>query len=176
MDKNSVQRQIIACLKNKDEERHQAWQKQFLSLLPSAFVTFLSSQPQQGPDGMPYFLVQIKEDSKEPLIKLLHWLSQKGIGLVVHPEKEYPDYIFTYGMIWYFKETRFFLSPHNKNLKTSQDTKITFGQPSQEFLPLYVRSILKQFFFDQGVYNPQWVMVGPDKHNMDICFLLGIFR
>ncbi len=167
-----LQKQIIDCLKAKDTDRDQAWQEQFLKLFPSSHVTILSSEPQQGPDGMPYFLVQVEESSKEPLNKLLHWLSQKGIGLVVHPEKEYPDYIFTYGMIWYFKETRFFLNPHKKNLQTSQSAKVVVGQPNKEFLPLYVRLILKQFFLDQGIYKPQLAMIGIDKYNMDICFCL----
>ena len=143
---SALQRQVIDCLKVKDTNRDQAWQEQFLSLLPSSYVTVLSSESQQGPDGMPYFLVQVEENSKEPLVKLLHWLSQKGIGLVAHPEKDYPDYIFTYGMIWHFKETHSFLNPHKKNLQTSQKAKAFVGQPSQEFLPLYVRLILKQFF------------------------------
>ena len=172
-----LQKQVIDCLKVKDADRHQAWQEQFLKLVPSSYVTVLSSEPQQGPDGMPYFLVQIEENSKEPLIKLLNWLTEKGIGLVVHPEKEYPDYILTYGMIWFFKETHLFLSPHSmsshqKGFQSSQNAEVVFGQPSKEFLPLYVRSILRQFFLDQGVYKPQLVMVGPDKHNMDICFCL----
>ena len=165
-----LQKQIIDCLKVKDTDRNDIWQEHFLKLLPSSCVTILSSEPQQGPDGMPYFLVQIEQNSKEPLIKLLNWLAEKGIGLVVHPEKEYPDYIFTYGMIWHFKETHLFLNPHQE--KISIAAKVVVGQPSKEFLPLYVRSILKQFFLDQGIYNPQLVMVGPDRHNMDICFCL----
>ena len=149
MNKNVVQKQIIDDLKVKDVDRNHAWQEQFLKLVPSSYVTVLSPEPQQGPDGMPYFLVQMKENSKEPLIKLLNWLAEKGIGLVVHPEKDYPDYIFTYGMIWYFKETHFFLNPHKKD--PPQNIEIVIGQPSKEFLPLYVRRILKQFFLDQGV-------------------------
>lgn len=169
---NPLQKQIITCLKQKDQERDLKWQKEFLRLFPSACVTLLSSQPQQGSDGMPYFLVQIKENSKEPVSKLLDWLSQKGIGLVVHPEKTYPDYMFTYGMIWYFKEKCMFLEPYIKHPKISQNAKAVFREPSKEFLPLYVRSILKQFFLDQGIYKPQIIMVGPDQHNMDVCFCL----
>ena len=169
---NPLQKQIITCLKQEDQERDLKWQEEFLGIFPSAYVTLLSSQPQQGSDGMPYFLVQIKENSKEPVSKLFDWLSQKGIGLVVHPEKTYPDYIFTYGMIWYFKERRVFLEPHKENPKISQDAKAVFGQPGKEFLPLYVRSILKQFFFDQGIYKPQIIMIGPDQYSMDICFCL----
>ena len=170
MDKGILQKQVIDCLKVKDKDRDQIWQEKFLKLLPSSYVTILSSEPQQGPDGMPYFLVRIEENSKEPLIKLLNWLAEKGIGLVIHPEKAYPDYIFTYGMIWYFKETHLFLSPHKKEAPSNKE--VVVGQPSKEFLPLYVRRILKQFFLDQGLYDPRWVMVGPDQHNMDICFCL----
>ena len=167
-----LQEQIITHLKQEDQNRGQKWQEKFLSLFPSAYLTLLSSQSQQGEDGMPYFLAQIKEGSEEPASQLLSWLAQKGIGLVVHPEKTYPDYIFTYGMIWYFKERCMFLEPHIKHPKSSQNVKAILGQPSKEFLPLYVRSILKQFFFDQGIYKPQILMIGPDHYNMDICFCL----
>ena len=169
---NSSQKQIMTCLRQKDQDRDQNWQEKFLNLFPSACVTLLSSQPQQGSDGMPYFLVQVEESSKEPASKLLYWLSQKGVGLVVHPEKTYPDYIFTYGMIWYFKEKHIFLGTQRKNFTTPKNAKAVLGQPSTEFLPKYVRSILKQFFFDQGIYKPQIIMIGPDRHSMDICFCL----
>ena len=174
----SIQREIITCLQVQDEGRDQNWQEHFFNLLPQACLTLLSDQSQQGSDGMPYFLIQIKEDSKEPAGKLLNWLAQKGIGLVVHPEKKYPDYIFPYGMIWHFKETHQFIHSQSSSklnfsepiLQNPTNSKAILAHPSDAFLPLYVRSILKQFFFDQGIYQPRFLMIGQDQQNMDICF------
>ena len=153
-------KQIIALMQEKDENRNAQWEKHFLRLFPQTYLTLLSSQPHQGPDGMPYFLAQITEQSQEPALKLLDWLARKGIGLVIHPKKSYPDYIFTYGMIWNFKETRAFLSPHTTPVPIDKS-----------FLPDYVRVILKQFFSDQGIWQPQLAIV-QTSGQMEICFSL----
>ena len=34
----------------------------------------------------------------------IEWLSDKGVGMVVNPTKGVPDYVFTYGMLWNYRE------------------------------------------------------------------------
>lgn len=158
----SLQKQILTHLQHSDEKRDAHWEGRFFHLFPQAALTLLSPQAHQGPDGMPYFLAKIEENSKEPALKLLHWLAEKGIGLVIHPEKTYPDYIFPYGMIWHFKETHLFLSPPPHNTLSIQQA-----------LPVYVRLMLKQFLLDQGIARPQILLIQtPKEQNIEICFSL----
>ena len=70
----------------------------------------------------------------------------------------------TYGMLWNFRMTGRFLSANTPlptslsqiNVKTEGIWK---GQPTPEFLPAEVRTILKEFFRDQGVIQPKIMMI-----------------
>lgn len=158
---NQSQQQIISHLQQTDEQRDFSWEDEFLRLFPKTYLTLRSAQPHQGPDGMPYFLADVKVSSKEPAVKLLHWLAERGIGLVIHPEKIYPDYIFTYGMIWHFQQTQVFKVQHNNQMQS----------PSKTELPASVRLVLKQFFKDQGIYHPKCLMIFiPQSKTIEICF------
>ena len=102
-----------------------------------------------------FLMVETTESSDEPVVKILHWLSTKGIGLVVNPLKEYPDYVFPWGMIWNFKETNLFRLNQPPVIQGTVELKneqgLIAGPPHPKYLPDYVRSILKQFFMDQGL-------------------------
>src|SRR5436190_22827663 len=95
-----------------EDQRNAEWEAEFLSLFPSAKLKLMDPQPRVGADGFPYLFAQTGGDSLEPATRLLQWLSTRGVGLAVNPHKEIPDYIFSFGMIWHFKETgRFFNLP-----------------------------------------------------------------
>jgi hypothetical protein len=86
-----------------DSKRDEKWEHSFFQLFPHSKVSILNELPQQGPDGFPYLLVDCKPDSTEPVAQVLSFASTKGIGLAVNPTKVYPDYIFTFGMLWNFR-------------------------------------------------------------------------
>lgn len=87
-----------------DELRDITWENQFLEILPKIHVRILSEDPQVGPDGWPYLFVDTDPSATEPLQKVLNWLAERGIGLVLNPTKAYPDYVLSYGMIWYYRK------------------------------------------------------------------------
>jgi hypothetical protein len=161
-----------------EENRNQDWDEKFFKLLSESQLQILSEDPQQGPDGWPYLMSQIAPDPQQKTDsaqKIFHWLSTRGIGLVVNPKKTpYPDYVFSYGMIWSFRETGYFLKYNNlnpsKDFTLDKNLKIKIGPPSEEYLPKYVRQILKNFLNDQGVFSPRVLMVAPDGDNYDLCF------
>ena len=169
-----------------EENRNQAWDDKFFKMLSEADLKILAEDPQQGPDGWPYLItetatdVRTAEDRIDSSQKILHWLSTRGIGLVVNPRKlPYPDYVFSYGMIWSFRESGFFLkyNLHNpsSDFKIEANKNIKTGPPSAEYLPTYVRQILKNFLIDQGVFSPSVLMIAVDGTNYDLCFSLESF-
>ncbi len=167
-------------LKVKEEDRDRNWDEKFFKLIAESNLSVLTQDPQQGPDGWPYLIaetvtegqVAINADSAQ---KIFHWLATKGIGLVVNPRRTpYPDYVFSYGMIWSFRETGYFIKFHEVNptgpLEINENSSIKTGPPSLEYLPQYVRNVLKDFFRDQNVFEPKVLMISTDGKTYDLCF------
>ena len=174
--------QLNGHLRVTEEHRNQAWDEKFFKLLSESNLKILAEDPQQGPDGWPYLMTETelsnaagaKVDSAQ---RIFHWLATRGIGLVVNPKRlPYPDYVLSYGMIWSFRETGYFLKYQNENrpkeftLDPAKPVKI--GPPTVEFLPNYVRKVLKDFFTDQSVFDPRVLMISADGVNYDLCFSL----
>lgn len=170
-------------LKTAEENRNQSWDENFFRLFSEANLQLLSEDPQQGPDGWPYLIGEISseqpdEDKKiDSAQKVLRWLSDKGIGLVVNPRRQpYPDYVFSYGMIWSFRETGYFIKYQellqDKQFIVDADSKIHAGPPTKEYLPDYVRGILRDFLRDQGVFDARILMISTDGKHYDLCFSL----
>ncbi|RME17806.1 MAG: hypothetical protein D6797_01665 [Bdellovibrio sp.] len=154
-----------------------SWEEEFLTHFPKSSLSLLFSEPQVGPDYWPYLFATITPESKEPSLKVLQWLSQKGIGLAIFkPQKQQPEYIFTYGMIWNFMENGSFIikevQPPSPQLILEKNEKILAGPPSEKFLPPYVRQILRQFFHDQKIKTPRILVLSKDKKHYDLCFSL----
>lgn len=172
-------------LKTKEQDRNYGWDEKFFKLFSDSEIGLVTQDPQQGPDGWPYIICEtltgqnnnkFQSDSIESAQKVLNWLTTKGIGLVVNPYREpYPDYVFSYGMIWSFKETGFFMRPELAQASGQieyENTKIVSGAPTEQYLPLYVRKVLKDFFKDQTVLNPKVLMISADGKNYDLAFSL----
>ncbi|MFZ3231802.1 MAG: hypothetical protein WA160_16470 [Pseudobdellovibrio sp.] len=179
---------LVSHLSIKDENRNQVWDERFFKLLSETSLKILSQDPQQGPDGWPYIMTQTlapaevnlesDEESIDTAQKIFYWLANRGIGMVVNPNRlPYPDFVLSYGMIWSFRETGFFMKFQNeinqsKKLQIDENSKLVSGEPTQEFLPNYVRKVLKDFFRDQSVFDPKVLMISTDQINYDLCFSL----
>lgn len=160
------------------DHRDSEWEAQFLREFPKEHVSVVMPEPQRGPDGWPYLYVStnegVKSDESEPVVDVITWLSTRGLGLVVNPQKGIPDFVFTYGMLWNFQERRQFLSPAGE-IKTGEfllkpQSKVLTGPPSESYLPQYARVIIKQFLADQGVFTPKVLLISEDKKQYDLCF------
>jgi hypothetical protein len=173
-------------LQTKEENRNQAWDEKFFKMLSESNLKIMAEDPQQGPDGWPYLITETlvegrdEEQRVDSAQKIFHWLATRGIGLVVNPRRlPYPDYVFSYGMIWSFRETGFFMkyNAHNpaSDFKIEQNAAIKTGPASEEYLPKYVRKVVKDFLVDQGVFSPRILMVAVDGVNYDLCFSLESF-
>lgn len=160
-----------------ESTRDDEWEQAFFHAFVDGRVTIHSSEPQRGPDGWPYFYVQTSPKATEPVVRLLEWLTTRGIGLVVNGQKQVPDYIFPYGMIWNWAERGQFLTPTDHalapgtiELKAGQ--QIMAGSPSQSYLPLYVRQLLDEFLKGQGIAEAKVLMISHDKKHYDLAFSL----
>lgn len=163
-----------------ESRRDYEWEKKFLDAFVQSKVELVKEDPVQGPDGWPYIFVKTLDVKSpgEPVLKLLDWLKDKGIGLVVNPHKELPDYIFNYGMIWNFAERKLLVQDQPQQLdepdkvEFKEGESIFFGCPSKEYLPSYVVRVLLEFFDQQEVENPRVAIIGKDNKNYDLCFSL----
>jgi hypothetical protein len=169
-------------LEVKEENRDRNWDEIFFKLISESNLNLMTQDPQQGPDGWPYLIAETVSGANtganvDPAQKVFHWLSTKGIGLVINPQRlPYPDYVFSYGMIWSFRETGYFIKFHeiapSTELIVDKESPIKTGPPSEEYLPLYVRNVLKDFFRDQSVFDPKVLMISTDSKQYDLCFSL----
>lgn len=182
----SLQTRLATHLAVKEEDRQFQWDETFFKLFSESEIKLLSEDPQQGPDGWPYLMCETYDVDKEkvakqylePAQKVIQWLSTKGIGLAVNPQRRpYPDFVFSYGMLWSFRETGYFIQPPKQ--KTTQEEfiidnsqTIKSGPPSEHYLPQYVRQILRDFFRDQSVFAPKVLMISRNGIDYDLCFSL----
>lgn len=159
-----------------DEKRDHQWEANFFMSITQSNLKLVHEAPQKGPDGWPYLLAETTTDATESANKIMQWLALKGVGLVVNPLKNYPDYVFTYGMLWHFKETGLFYKTAGESpvgtLEMEQGQKIHAGPPSPQYLPQYVRNILKEFFRDQGIHRPRILVMSADRKHYDLAFSL----
>lgn len=156
--------------------RDEQWEDRFLAGLTESSLRLLSEEPQVGPDGWPYLMVETVEGPGEPAQKILQWLGTRGIGLAVNPRKDYPDFVLSWGMIWSFRETGRFLRRDlaiaDGKVELTRETIAHAGTPSPQFLPEYVRQVLREFFRDQGVFDPRVLVLSQDRQNYELAFSL----
>lgn len=152
-------------LETPDNERDENWESRFLAQFSESSVKVISETPVEGPDGMPYYFVSTTgTENLVPVKNLIHWLSERGIGLVVNPEKDMPDYVFTYGMLWNFRETGRFVdaAPPVRlgQVKYDAGEVMQAGAPHPLYLPHYVRNTLNEFFDQMHVHNVRVLLLG----------------
>jgi hypothetical protein len=194
---NTPAKKLSELLKTPEESRDQAWENAFFMSLSQCQLKLLFDEPKYGPEGWPYLLTQtieadevtggetksneaIASDEKnnetgphEDFYKLVGWLSERGIGLVVNPHKQYPDYVFTYGMLWHYRETGLFYRQIDESKKSGQfelETKNlkNFGPPTEKYFPLYARKILRDFFQQQTAPSPRILVWSTDGFNFEL--------
>ena len=160
-----------------ESRRDAQWEKDFLSQFATQNIVIESKETRLGPDHWPYLLGRSGNEATEPVWQVMHWLSNKGVGFALNTHKAMPDYVFTYGMVWHFRETGLFQldvsRQDSRSVTFNLGQEIVSGPPSIEYIPPYVRDILKQFFSHQDIKEgPRWLMVNADGEHYDLCFSL----
>lgn len=167
---------LMELVKVPDAERDVQWEYRFLDALLASKLRVISPDAQAGPDGWPYLMTETSEQATEPTPKIATWLATRGIGLVVNPGKSYPDFVFNYGMLWHFKETGLFVQPQAEappaSLELTQGQGLHAGPPAPQYLPDYVRAVLREFFRDQGLLAVKILVMSADRKHYDLAFSL----
>lgn len=152
------------------ENRTQDWMMALTHHIPNA--SFRCGEPQviQGPDGYPYFGLYIPEPGKEFECFVIDkmkddFLLSQGLGIVLHPDKENPDVVFTYGdVVNYHLNGHFFYNDNSfgageKTETIQEDEEVMVGNPDEKTVPTVTRNVLRQFFASNGVTNPKIMMM-----------------
>lgn len=159
-----------------EENRDEKWENDFFQKLTQGQISIIKDEPQAGPDGWPYLLASTDVTASENVQQVLSWLKDKGIGLVINPQKSYPDYVFTYGMIWNFLETGLFFRPTQTQNSGQAMIKMTdiaaSGNPPETYLPTYARKVLRDFLQQQGVLLPRILAINLKQGTTELVFSL----
>ncbi|MCW5588171.1 MAG: hypothetical protein KIT27_00775 [Legionellales bacterium] len=156
--------------------RDEAWSQHFLTHVAAA--SFRCGEPQviTGPDGFPYFQLLLPEPGKHfecfVIEKMVDdFLLANGLGIVINPSGDQPDWVFTYGDILNFKLNKEFYSPHELfNIKNHDEvfpsgTHLVVGEPAQSVLPDVTRNILREFFKGNGILSPKVSLIMEKTHD-----------
>ncbi len=175
---NQIARTVDHLIKIPLTQRDEAWELEFLRELPKTNVRIVDESAVAGPDGWPYLMISTEgkpgAEADEKFVHVASWLSTRGMGFVVNPEKSMPDFVMTYGMVWNFRERGEFLTFPAKTregaLEITHGQQLYTGAPSLAYLPEDVRVILREFLRRQGVKEPKVLMISDDQEIWDLAF------
>jgi hypothetical protein len=143
------------------DQRDEKWTAKFLENVVDA--SFSSGTPQviEGPDGFPYFQLNIPEAGKQFQCYVIRnlkndFLLEHGFGVAINPAKGQPDWIFSHGDIvnlhirneFYTTSTEW-NSPEHDTIK--EEEKVLVGQPSESVMPSQTRTVIREFLKSLGI-------------------------
>lgn len=151
------------------EQRDQNWVSSFLENIAEANLKIGQPEVVIASDGFPYVQLQsvhTDENFKAFVInKQLPTLLMQGFGVVINPQNNQPDWVFSYGDIvnyelndkFYSEETAF---SHNKeNVAIGSDEKVLIGQPADNIMPKYLKNQLREFLKHAGIEVPKIMLI-----------------
>jgi hypothetical protein len=145
------------------DQRGSAWKQQFYDAVIDA--SFACGDPQviNGPDGFPYFALKTPEPFKGfesfCLCNIVETATDNGFGAVINPSGQGANWVFSYGDLATLRMFNSFEAPKqetpDRDESLQQDQQFLIGSPSEEFLPAYVRAVLRSFLTEGvGIENP----------------------
>ena len=144
------------------EQRDETWQENFLKAAPRASFACRDPQVLVGPDGFPYFALYIPEPGQafesfciQNLSK--DFLMENGVGVAINPGPEGVDWVFSYGDIMNWDLNGEFYSPvvQPQSPRDEEPTSLLIAHPSETYLPMKTRQVLKAFLKQNSVANPK---------------------
>lgn len=151
------------------EERDQKWVENFLGAIDQANLRLGSPEVVMASDGFPYIQLQnVKTDESFQAFvinKQLPTILMQGFGVVINPQNERPDWVFSYGDIvnyelsdsFYSNESVF--SNNKEQIIIGKDEQILVGAPSDTILPKYLKNQLREFLKHAGIEQPKAMMI-----------------
>lgn len=152
--------QVLDLFKVDRDDRDQAWREKFYAVIADASMATRADQVLQGPDGFPYFVLNLPpaEQAFETfcLSHILDTCLSEGFGVVIQPDPQPPEWVFPYGLLWTLKEFGTFevtepesggeeADAPDGDASPSAAQSLLVSQPSEAFFPPYARKVMKQF-------------------------------
>jgi hypothetical protein len=157
------------------KQRDDKWNAKFLENVADASFTCCNPQVFEGPDGFPYFQLNIPEPYKQfQCFVIRHmkddFLLDKGFGVVINPSKGQPDWVFSYGdIVNYHIRNEFYTKSENWDLPKQeiikQKEEVFLGQPSESILPNSTRNVIRDFLKSIGINDAKLLLMNRRKPN-----------
>jgi hypothetical protein len=172
------------------EKRDPDWIARLYSAIPDASMATTPDQVIQGPDGFPYFVLNLPpaRQAFEPFC-ISHMLDEclkNGFGVVVQPEPHPPQWVFTYGLLWSLKEFGKFTVDQEPEGAAQDDVApapsldgrtVLTGQPSASFFPAYARNVIKEFLKKEaGISTPEALLVNDPSGTPSQSLAFNVFQ
>jgi hypothetical protein len=172
------------------DKRDAVWQQSFHAAVPEASLRALNPQVIQGPDGFPYFaLAMPKAGEKFESFCIAHVLDtclNQGFGAVIFGDPAgQPLWVFKYGDLSSYQSYKRFdgdpadepsgLSSGHHEEVVNEARQVLVGSPSESFLPLPARAVIRQFLSKRaGLAKPAVALVSDPalKPNRNLVFNL----
>ncbi len=150
-------------------ERDENWRNDFLLNICGANLKIGEPQVVMSDDGFPYINLQTVSTGESfqayVIENQLDVLLQQGFGIIINPQNEQLDWVFSYGDLvnlklsgeFYSKQTLF--SPTKSYLGIGKDEEILVGQPSENIFPYYLKAHIREFLQYSGVKLPKIMLI-----------------
>jgi hypothetical protein len=145
-------------------QRDDAWRAAFYDAVVDASLATTAEQTLQGPDGFPYFALKLPT-AGQPFTpfcvsQILEHCTDRGYGVVVEPQAQGAQWVFTYGDLFSLRAYGSFEGdpadregaraaedePHGVTTEAiPRETPVMVGAPSEAMLPKWARSVLAGF-------------------------------
>lgn len=162
------------------EARGRPWIQRFYAAIPDAAMRTTQDQVIQGHDGFPYFVLNLPKDGQAfspiSLNDVLEHCLDNGLGVVVHPMLDAPDWVFPFGHLWSLRRFGAFQVerppsaggetvtefPHGTFAREtlSEGQEVIVGQPNESCLPAFARKAIREFMRGHlGVKDPRVLLL-----------------
>jgi hypothetical protein len=167
---------IIDLVKVPFEERDKLWEKTFFENIDTAGFSESIPQIKIGSDGFPYFILKTNEKFnpfESYCIRKIkdEILLERGMGIVLNPDKDSGDWIFTYGDILNYHLNNEFYSVINhkgENEIIDKNSDIMISQPSENYLPEKAKRHIRATMIKGGIAKPKMMMTNRTSGNQMI--------
>jgi hypothetical protein len=173
----TVTEELAAHLRVPDDARGAKWRHRFYDLLEVVRFHPRDKRVFLGPDGFPYYALDVPEGGEEGEVAvpdLLELATDRGFGIAIAPEGESAAWVFTCGDLatrrafggYEFPRLGFVPGAHPMLREVVKETqRMEVLAPSEGMLPLYVRRLLDQYFrHTLGIEHPGVLaIVSPDQ-------------
>lgn len=160
----------------KNSSRNQEWEQKFLDAFVASEVMVVSEDIQVGPDGWPYLFIDTDLNKtsegglRDKALNVVQWAYQHGVGLVINPHKDKPDYVFNFGMLWSYAHRGVFVSFFEDNY--SEDDPVYIAKVTDDIIPKHAQNILKEYIASAGVEAPRAALITRNKVNYELAFAI----